>query len=364
MSLSNNAQTIVSNLVTAIQGLITDHSNITGNSNTKGHVQAGGNPQDINTTGSSASGTDNGYYARADHVHKISTASTNTKGIVQAGGNPQDINTSNNSSAGTDNGYYARADHVHKIATASTSSKGIVQLDSTPTANSNNAVSSGGVKNYIDNLPGGSAITKTSDLSNDGSDGQHPFLDTSDLLDLIYPVGSIYMSVNSTSPVTLFGGGTWERLQDRFLVGASDTVSSRAAGKTGGSETVTLTENQMPSHTHIQNAHTHIQDAHTHTQSTHAHKAKGNKFITSNQNASTGSQKRNAAANSSGNYYWQSTSQPTISAYDYTADATPTNSDTTATNQNTAATNQNTGGGAAHDNMPPYLAVYMWKRIL
>ena len=207
-------------------------------------------------------------------------------------------------------------------------------------------------------------------------------LNTSDLLDLVYPVGAIYMSVNSASPATLFGG-TWERLQNRFLVGASDTISYISAGQTGGSETVTLTTDEMPSHTHtqnahthiqnahthIQNAHTHIQDAHTHTQSAHAHKAKGNKFITSSQDASTGSQKRNAGANSSGNYYWQSASQPTISAYDYTANATPVNSDTTATNQNTTATNQNTtatnqntGGGAAHDNMPPYLAVYMWKR--
>ena len=172
-------------------------------------------------------------------------------------------------------------------------------------------------------------------------------LDTSDLLDLVYPVGAIYMSVNSTSPATLFGG-TWERLQDRFLVGASDTVPSRAAGQTGGSETVTLTTNQMPSHTHEQ-------EAHTHTQSTHAHKAKSYKFITSSQDVAVGSQKRNATANNSGNYYWQSVNQPTISSHDYTADATPTNS-------NTTATNKNTGGGAAHDNMPPYLAVYMWER--
>jgi hypothetical protein len=49
------------------------------------------------------------------------------------------------------------------------------------------------------------------------------------LLD-VYPVGSIYMSVNSSSPASLFGG-TWEQLKDRFMLGAGDTY---AAGSTGG----------------------------------------------------------------------------------------------------------------------------------
>ena len=49
----------------------------------------------------------------------------------------------------------------------------------------------------------------------------------------IYPVGAIYISVNSTSPGTLFGG-TWERIQDRFLLCAG---SSYSAGSTGGSTT-------------------------------------------------------------------------------------------------------------------------------
>ena len=53
------------------------------------------------------------------------------------------------------------------------------------------------------------------------------------LLNLIYPVGSIYMSVSSTSPAT-FLGGTWERIQDRFLLAAGSTY---AAGATGGSAT-------------------------------------------------------------------------------------------------------------------------------
>ena len=53
----------------------------------------------------------------------------------------------------------------------------------------------------------------------------------------IYPVGSIYMSVNSTDPGTLFGG-TWERLQDRFLLAAGSTYT---AGSTGGKKTHTHT---------------------------------------------------------------------------------------------------------------------------
>lgn len=50
------------------------------------------------------------------------------------------------------------------------------------------------------------------------------------LVDQIYPVGSIYMSVNSADPSTLFGG-TWERIQDTFLLAAG---SSYSAGSTGG----------------------------------------------------------------------------------------------------------------------------------
>lgn len=52
------------------------------------------------------------------------------------------------------------------------------------------------------------------------------------LLELIYPVGSIYLSVNATSPSVLFGG-TWERIQDRFLLAAGSTYG---AGTTGGSD--------------------------------------------------------------------------------------------------------------------------------
>ena len=55
----------------------------------------------------------------------------------------------------------------------------------------------------------------------------------SKIFDSIYPVGSIYMSVNSTSPETLFGG-TWVQIKDTFLLSAGDTYT---AGNTGGSAT-------------------------------------------------------------------------------------------------------------------------------
>ena len=76
----------------------------------------------------------------------------------------------------------------------------------------------------------------------------------SDIVDLIYPVGSIYMSVNKTSPGTLFGG-TWEQIAGKFLVGVGNGF---VVGDSGGSKTHThttgdhaLTTNEMPSHNHV-----------------------------------------------------------------------------------------------------------------
>ena len=57
-----------------------------------------------------------------------------------------------------------------------------------------------------------------------------------------YPVGTIYISADSTSPASLFGG-TWEIIKDRFLLATGDMY---AAGSTGGSAPVTLTESNIP----------------------------------------------------------------------------------------------------------------------
>lgn len=59
-----------------------------------------------------------------------------------------------------------------------------------------------------------------------------------------WPIGSIYMSVNSTSPANLFGG-TWERISDTFLFAAS---SSYPAGSTGGEFTHKLTQSELPNY--------------------------------------------------------------------------------------------------------------------
>ena len=69
----------------------------------------------------------------------------------------------------------------------------------------------------------------------------------SDLLNMVYPVGSIYMSVNNVSPAS-FLGGTWEQIQGRFLLASSE---SYPAGSTGGEETVSLTAEQNGPHQHV-----------------------------------------------------------------------------------------------------------------
>lgn len=66
------------------------------------------------------------------------------------------------------------------------------------------------------------------------------------LLDIVFPVSSIYLSVDNTSPADIIGG-TWEKIEYGMLACAGDS-SNAAAGVTGGSKTISVS--QMPSHTH------------------------------------------------------------------------------------------------------------------
>lgn len=67
------------------------------------------------------------------------------------------------------------------------------------------------------------------------------------VLKAVYPIGSIYMSVNAVPPSTLFGFGTWEQIEDTFLLAAGQSYT---AGDTGGEAEHTLTIDEMPSHNH------------------------------------------------------------------------------------------------------------------
>ncbi len=122
------------------------------------------------------------------------------------------------------------------------------------------------------------------------------------MLDKAYPVGSIYMSVNSTNPHSLFGG-TWVQIKDRFLLAAG---AAYKAGATGGEATHTLTVDEIPNHQHA--------------------------LWYPNEGGEQSAAIGYPEAGSKNTWY---------------AEASRTGG---------------AGGGAAHNNMPPYLSVYVWKR--
>ena len=90
-------------------------------------------------------------------------------------------------------------------------------------------------------------IETVSNISVDGEGNtiSNTYLKKSDLLNKVYPVGSIYMSLQSTSPAS-FIGGTWARIQNTFLY----AQGKYGAGATGGEEQHTLSINEMPMHNH------------------------------------------------------------------------------------------------------------------
>ena len=190
------------------------------------------------------------------------------------------------------------------------------------------------------------------------------------VLNKIYPVGSIYMSVNSTSPATLFGG-TWQRISGRFLFAANDSVEAHKAGKTGGSISVTLTTANLPSHNHSVGAHSHGLNNHTHSWSgttnetgNHNHYADefGAKMQRSGYDNSFYKSGEKVAF-----YYQRSTgSDATVNTsmsgnHKHTISGT-TGASSGSTANSTAFNSGSTGSGTAHENMPPFLAVYVWKR--
>ena len=136
-------------------------------------------------------------------------------------------------------------------------------------------------------------------------------------LDNEHPIGSLYISVNNTNPSTLYGG-TWEQIEDTFLLACGTNYQ---AGTTGGESEHKLTIQEIPTHNHtmkITNDDSSVDVDYAYPMYDYG------------------------KTNVWGNAFSQA------SGYASTRVQTHIN---------------NTGGNQSHNNMPPYLAVYVWKRI-
>lgn len=221
-------------------------------------------------------------------------------------------------------------------------------------------------------------------------------------IDNVYPVGSIYMSVNNTNPETLFPNTVWSPLYNRMLIGAGDSYS---VNDTGGETTHTLTTAEMPQHNHspytygvsgsgsVTYGHQHqfIKTGyHNHSFSGSSHNHAMNSNYTKNflaVDASTdvkinGTRRAFPSTSSSGYYFVYAdtagsiteeyacatqTASGTVGYEGYsTFDAwTSSNGESSSVSVSVSASvaEYDRGSSSAHNNMPPYLAVYMWKRV-
>ncbi len=155
------------------------------------------------------------------------------------------------------------------------------------------------------------------------------------LLDLVYPIGSIYISANNVNP-SEFLGGNWEQITDKFLLAAG---SQYTAGSVGGSATKTISKANLPNYTLYSASHSHT---FTGTATSHNHSINNIQYTTGYGN------NVNAA----------NTGQGHGTSYTNSASITPS-----GTNSNTTITVNSGGSGTALDIMPPYEVVYAWKRV-
>lgn len=161
-----------------------------------------------------------------------------------------------------------------------------------------------------------------------------------DILQVVYPVGAMYISVVSTDPNTLFGFGTWSLFGvGRTLVGIdSGDTDFDTVEETRGEKTHTLNDTEMPAHTHTADPGVATSGnnsvGHTH----------GINQYTSLPSCGTGS-------NQSG--VWRNTT---------TANSGNASADHTHTLDIAQFNSATTGSATGHNNVQPYVVVSVWKR--
>ena len=158
-----------------------------------------------------------------------------------------------------------------------------------------------------------------------------------------FPIGAIYMSMVATSPTVLFGG-QWQALNEgRVLIGAG---SKYAAGAKGGEETHTLSSAELPSHSHGSSLYSSTDGNHDHGAAWGEKSSE--RFVApfgiySSSNNHFGFNGNRGGADKDNSYF---------------------NTSTAGSHYHDSDTNTSTvGSNASHNNMQPYLAVYMWQRV-
>lgn len=202
------------------------------------------------------------------------------------------------------------------------------------------------------------------------------------IVDIIYPVGSIYMSMGTVSPATLFGG-TWQAISGSFLLASS---SAYPVGSTGGSMSVKLTVQNLPAHNHtltMTGAGQHNHTATTSQNGDHTH-TRGTMEITGSFEMKDDTGILSAYVNTSGAMYsvnsgrsWRiratsgnvggttlrfNASRAWTGNTSTAGNHNHTLTTTTVGNHTHACTIGNTGGNQAVNIMPPYLSVNVWRR--
>lgn len=182
-----------------------------------------------------------------------------------------------------------------------------------------------------------------------------------------------WVSPDPTSPALLFGG-TWEHIEGRMIIGASDQYP---VGSTGGSATHAQTADEMPAHSH--SGTTASAGAHTHTGSTASAGGHTHSGTTASNGAHTHTVSANWDADGSGSAAsdltdykssaWTNvkTSSAGAHTHTFTTGSAGAHTHTVTINSNGAHTHtvtiDNTGGGQAMDILNPYHALYMWVRV-